>query len=479
MIFRPVLLLLILLGALSCQPAQAESRWFAIRLGDTHIGYLHSERLESDGQIETRNELSLILKRNGELLTVASSERHRESSDGEPLAFASRLETGGSVTSVDGALGDDGWQVRISQGQTRTERQLDWPAGALLAEGQRRAMLRVARGESASVRVLAFDPAALSALPLLTEQVGWEALEPELDLPPLLRLRQVHGSGEALIRSDLWVIPRSGEIAQMRMPALGLDLLLRACSRECATAPPIAADVFDSTVIPAPRALSRRDRQRPLGFQVEAEATALTPLAQIPGQHLELGGIGALLTIDPAGAPTQPPTEDDLKPGRWLQSDDPAVRALAAQAVGRTRDPARRMQRLEQAVREHISNKSLRIGYASAAEVIALREGDCTEHAVLLAALARAQGIPARMVTGLAYSPGYAGRSDVFVPHAWVMAWVDDRWQGYDAALPAFGAAHIGLSIGNGEPYDFYAGLELLGRLRVSSISLDAKVATP
>lgn len=143
---------------------------------------------------------------------------------------------------------------------------------------------------------------------------------------------------------------------------------------------------------------------------------------------------------------------------------------MARRAAGRSRDPERQMQRLEHAVRRHIGHKSLRVGYASALEVIHLKEGDCTEHAVLLAALARAQGIPARVVTGLAYTQGYAGRSDVFVPHAWVMAWVGDRWRGYDAALPAFGSAHIGLSMGNGEPFDFYGGLELMGRLRVSAI---------
>ena len=40
---------------------------------------------------------------------------------------------------------------------------------------------------------------------------------------------------------------------------------------------------------------------------------------------------------------------------------------------------------------------------ATAAEVARSREGDCTEHAVLLAALARARGIPARVAMGLVY----------------------------------------------------------------------------
>lgn len=468
--------LLFLAGALCSLPSQAESRWFAIRLGDAHIGYLHRERIETAEGVETRNALSLVLKRNGQLLPVSSSDRHRETADGQPLGFSSRLETGGTLAEVEGLREGERWQVRITQGGQHTVRALDWPDGARLAEGQRLAMLRVARGESASTEVLAFDPAGIQAMPLRTEQIGWESLDGG---PPLLRLRQSLGQGQALIRSELWVARDSGEIAQLRMPALGLELLLTACSRECATATPVAADVFESTVIASPRALSSRERQRPLRFRIDAGQATLAPLAQVPGQSLVSEADGITLRIDPAGHAGQPPTEQDLAPGRWLQSDDPAVRALAAEAVGRSRSTARRMQRLELAVRRHISHKSLRVGYASAAEVVALREGDCTEHAVLLAAMARAEGIPARVVTGLAYAPGYAGRNDVFVPHAWVMAWVDERWQGYDAALSDFGAAHIGLGIGNGEPYDFYSGIELLGRMQVLDIRPDSEDRGP
>ncbi|HEY6985525.1 MAG TPA: transglutaminase domain-containing protein, partial [Rhodanobacteraceae bacterium] len=105
------------------------------------------------------------------------------------------------------------------------------------------------------------------------------------------------------------------------------------------------------------------------------------------------------------------------------------------------------------------------VGYASALEVVHKPEGDCTEHAVLLAALGRSLGIATRVVDGLAYAPGFAGKDRVFVPHAWVQAWVGGRWQSFDAALPGFDTGHIALSVGDGDPWRFYAGLDLLGRL--------------
>jgi hypothetical protein len=58
----------------------------------------------------------------------------------------------------------------------------------------------------------------------------------------------------------------------------------------------------------------------------------------------------------------------------------------------------------------------------------------------------------------------------VFVPHAWMQAWVDGRWQSYDAALAGFDAGHIAFSSGDGDPWRFYNGLDLLGRTQLLKI---------
>ncbi len=78
-------------------------------------------------------------------------------------------------------------------------------------------------------------------------------------------------------------------------------------------------------------------------------------------------------------------------------------------------------------------------GHFSALETIDRRTGDCTEAAVLLAALGRAAGIPTRVVSGLVYSrQRYHGVSNAFMPHSWVLAYVDGRWRSFDLALDRF-----------------------------------------
>jgi len=179
------------------------------------------------------------------------------------------------------------------------------------------------------------------------------------------------------------------------------------------------------------------------------------------------------LRIAPAAAAdsVQPkPDGADTQPNDWLQSDAPEVVALARKGIGHALSASDKMQHLEDFVGGYIRTKDLSVGYASALEVVNRPEGDCTEHAVLLAALARAIGITAHVVDGVAYVDEYAVQQHVFVPHAWVQAYVGGRWRSYDAALRGFDAGHIALSYGNGDPWRFFAAFNTLGRIRVDRI---------
>jgi transglutaminase-like putative cysteine protease len=80
-------------------------------------------------------------------------------------------------------------------------------------------------------------------------------------------------------------------------------------------------------------------------------------------------------------------------------------------------------------VNAHVREKDYGRGFATALEVLRDRSGDCTEHSVLLAALLRAAGIPARPVVGLA-----CGQNRL-VGHMWVEAYVD-YWRTLDALDP-------------------------------------------
>ena len=86
-------------------------------------------------------------------------------------------------------------------------------------------------------------------------------------------------------------------------------------------------------------------------------------------------------------------------------------------------------------VHEHIVDKSYTRGFDLASQVADSGAGDCTEHAVLLAALARSHGYAARVVFG-ALLLDTAAETLAF-GHAWTEIHDGSDWQIKDATLPA------------------------------------------
>jgi hypothetical protein len=170
-----------------------------------------------------------------------------------------------------------------------------------------------------------------------------------------------------------------------------------------------------------------------------------------------------------ADAPDDPPTADDRGPNNLIQSDHPKIAAMAREAAGDEKDPWQTALKLEQFVHRLIKKKDFSQVFATAAEVAENPVGDCTEHAVLLAALCRARGIPARTAIGLVYVPG----TQSFGYHMWTEVCLGKRWIPIDAVLAkgGIGAAHLKLAHTNLKGASAYSSflpvIQVAGRLKI------------
>ena len=144
-------------------------------------------------------------------------------------------------------------------------------------------------------------------------------------------------------------------------------------------------------------------------------------------------------------APDDPPTDADRRPNNYIQSDDPKIAALAQKTVGDKTGPWQKAVALERFVNGYMTLKNYSTAFATAAEVVESRSGDCTEHAVLLAALCRAAGLPSRVAIGLVY------QDRKFLFHMWTEVYVQRRWTPIDATLArgGIGAAHLEIAHSN------------------------------
>lgn len=118
-----------------------------------------------------------------------------------------------------------------------------------------------------------------------------------------------------------------------------------------------------------------------------------------------------------------------LKHERYIEVSDPQIQALAKKLKASTE------LKTAQSIYEWIASNLTYAGYIAddlgAQYALSERRGDCTEYAYLAVALARAVGIPARMVGGFVVDRDTAIKSDDY--HNWAQLWVAGGWLVLDA----------------------------------------------
>ena len=188
-----------------------------------------------------------------------------------------------------------------------------------------------------------------------------------------------------------------------------------------------------------------------------------------------------LLTVQkieasPRTAISRKPDNKYLQPTEFLQSNDFRIVQLARRASAGIGDPNRIAVNMEKTVHETVRNKNFSTALASAAEVAEKREGDCTEHAMLLAAMLRAEKLPSRIAVGFVYSDHFNG----FAGHMWTEVWLRDRWYPLDATLAkgGIGPGHLKISdsaLDENSPAPITSFLPMLRLLGQMTIEVEKK----
>jgi hypothetical protein len=294
-------------------------------------------------------------------------------------------------------------------------------------------------------------------------------------------------------------MPGAGEIASTTyvddklrtqkhiMQVAGLHVEMVACAKEFALGENDVLELVDKMFVRSPEPLRNLGSVKSITYHITPtkETTKLTIPSNDNQKAQRLSNGKVILIIEPVTAPrgasfpykgSDKTILEAMKPTRFLQSDHKEIIKLAGRAVGRTKDASEAIRKIEAFVAGYIENTSLSVGYASAAEVAASRQGDCSEFAVLTAAMCRAVGIPAQMVVGIAYVEDFAGHQG-FGGHAWNQAYIGGKWVGLDAAFKGTGrggydAGHIALAAGSGEPADFLNMASTLGQFKIDKVNI-------
>lgn len=137
----------------------------------------------------------------------------------------------------------------------------------------------------------------------------------------------------------------------------------------------------------------------------------------------------------PGAAPPGPADARWLASNSFLVLSDTLLRATAASIAGKETDPERIAAATYRWVTDRFGFRLGAVLFGASPEILRSLTGDCSEAAVLTAALLRARGVPARIALGFAS----VGRG-VFIGHAWCEARLGSAWVGVDAALREYPA---------------------------------------
>lgn len=444
--------------------------WFVAAVDGVRIGYLHwaAREIQKDGRtlwVGSKYQ-KLTTRRFGQLVEQWSEEGSTETPKGEVLltTFSQGLGKDQKLA-ITGVV--EGKVLRVTgSGIASTAEDKPWPEGVVGVVGEplQYAKHRPRVGDTFST--LIYVPALNRILKTTTRAEAEEELVLWPGTPPRKLIRLVTTLEPVgnfhLPAQYFWVDATSYEPlkSEFDFPPLGERVTFLRTTRAAATAPVTnPPDVFNvqsirlDRVVPQVHSKARltyritmeRDPDPTNCFATDARQQVKNVDSQAKRFDLLVKAIRQPLAID---APSANPGAEFLASNFFINSDDELVKAHALKAIAtlpKTASAWERALAVEKWVKDNMKSVDFSQSMATADNVARTLVGDCTEFAMLAAAMCRALGIPSRTALGLVYIPDAKGGNPLLAYHMWVEVFVDGQWLGLDPVLGfgGIGTGHI------------------------------------
>jgi hypothetical protein len=477
------LLLCIMAGVCGGSTAEPQTKYFALFMDGLKAGYSSHSRTVSQDRVITTEMVNLDVQRVGIPISIVTFETHIETPDGRALEFKSVQDLGLMRMEIVGrSIGQGRFEVTAESGGQEQKQIIEIPEGTLMSEGIRLLQLEKGLKEGTNYTAKIFSGGMLTAIDV------------DIVVGPTENV-DLLGRVARLTRIDTAMRLMTGEVAstsyvdkEVRLfksviPIAGLKVEMVSCTKAFALSDNDIIDLLDKTLVRSPVVLGDISKARTITYKLAGKGDAKFHIPSNDNQKVVVDGNGLqIVTVRPVKAPdgvklgykgSEPELLEALKPTRFVQSDSKEIIALAKEAIGQAQDAGEAARRIEKFVNNYIEEKSFGIGYGSAVEVAQSREGDCSEHAVLTAAMCRAAGIPAQVVSGMVYIDDIKGYRNIFGGHAWTQAYIGDRWMYLDATRPDRSkAGHIALASGSGDPESFLEMVTSIGNFVINEVEI-------
>lgn len=469
------------------EPKLVAESWEVAMLEDARCGYVHfsvREEIDPNGNkvVHATKELSLSVLRGGQVATIRYTTGTAEDADGEVLGVLSSQRIAAAQTNeMVGVV--KGGQLEIEvEGNVKNSKKIPFPPATVSLLGESKLLKSKGAKPGDTISYLLFEPTVL-AIVRIEIRIG-ELEETTLlggQKRKLLKYTSTPApiGGVQLPPLTAWADPETlvAVKSQAEMPGLGTLTLYRA-SKEIATAPPQPrAGKNDLITGQSIRLGQRVDRLHALGgvvysFKLQGDKEPITAFPSDARQKVRLLEDGqievdvtAIRRPGPAPEGAKPADKEFLESNYFINSADARVRDMAAAATRGVAGDWNKALAIEKFVRRNMRSVNLTEAMATADEVARTLAGDCSEHAMLAAAMCRAAGVPSRTAVGLVYVDHPSTPTLAF--HMWTEVYVDGQWLAIDATRGDGGVGPGHVKVGDHSWFETRSVTPLLPVMRV------------
>jgi hypothetical protein len=448
-------------------------RNYAVLLDGKKIGYVsYSQRVE-DGLIVTVQKTHMTITGAGVSNVIITIDTRYETREGEPVRFERVKESDGATQKITGRF-HEGKVIVTTSADPNKEHIITVPADTIMGEGLRLKQLKEGLNNGTVFKANVFTPALLYPVET-TIRVG--SVEEVHLLGTVLPLTEIKTETKTAVLNNTTYVDEKCYPRKMIIQVGGIVLEFIECDKEFASSKNHKIDLISKFIVKSPVVLADSNTVTyhilPIGRpnllipstdnQIVRHGRDNEIIVTVKKQYFPIKGNFPYKGRDQK-------ILDAAKPTEYLQSDHEEIVKLTYKDIGNSRNAAEAVKRIELFVSKYITDKRLSAGYMSAIEIARNRRGDCSEHAILTAAMCRAIGVPSRIVLGP------KGHGNIFRGHAWVEAYISDRWIGLDAtSIPCgVGPSSIALRIGNGSPDTFLDFASIPGSIKMSKVIMES-----
>ncbi len=462
-----VLMVLFVIGSVRAESVSSRGeitfdRYYSVWINSQRCGYARTAIRRSSRQVMSLTYIDMTISQYGRDMRVVMKIISREKPTGELISMESTIWTNGTELSKTAVVQDD--QLAVTSrvfGQAVVEH-FAIPADGFVTELQAERLIKPLMdkpGERLELTVLSLEGGASPFLPMVLEVIGPETIQAYGQGVRATKIRTAISLYGIELSGQSW-LDEHGALAS-RVSLGGLDIYLQAEEKDQAKKEAEKADLTDiSLIVPKvplknPTQASRAVyRLRLKNGRAESLNLPRTDMQRVVAKgpnyvDVEVRRQNPEQLSDSDGGQVPADMGEYLQSSLYLDWRNPAVKAAARSVSAKSQKSWDLALALWEYVDRTIYVKNLEVFFDPASKVLVSHQGDCTEHAVLLAALARARGLPSRVVSGLVQINNWGGYEAVFGYHAWTEVWIDGQWLSLDAALQQAPAdvSHIALNV--------------------------------